>query len=116
MTLDDLYAALPSMQCRGRCQESCGSIGMTAMERDRIADRHSVTLPRFAAFEGLCPALGPFGTCSVYADRPLVCRLWGMVESMACPHGCIPEGGWLPEARGRELMETLNRLGLRADG
>lgn len=39
-----------------------------------------------------CPLLGP-GGCTVYADRPLVCRLFGAtagVMDLACPHGCGP--------------------------
>lgn len=30
------------------------------------------------------------GRCSVYVVRPLLCRLWGMVDKMRCPHGCVP--------------------------
>lgn len=108
--LAEIYASLPSMQCRGKCQASCGSVGMTGLEQQRIAERHGKRLPRMAAFEHSCPALGPFGTCAVYEDRPLVCRLWGLVQSMACPHGCVPDGGWLDEAKGREAMQAAIAL------
>src|SRR2546429_6087610 len=39
------------------------------------------------------------GRCTVYEVRPMICRLWGMVEGMQCPHGCVPEGGHLTEDR-----------------
>lgn len=110
ISLDAIYAQLPAMHCRGKCQDSCGSIGVTASEQERIEERHGILLPRAAAFDDHCPALGQFGTCSVYADRPFVCRIWGLVESMACPWGCMPEGGWLDEAKGRELMAAAIRL------
>lgn len=40
--------------------------------------------------DGSCTFLN--GTrCSLYSIRPVICRLWGVVESMPCPHGCKPE-------------------------
>lgn len=115
--LDALYASLPSMQCLGRCQDACGSVAMSRVEQQRIADRHGQALPLAAAFgKGHCPALGEvWGTCTVYPDRPMVCRLWGLVESMQCPWGCVPEGGWLPEARGHGLMAAVRALDEEAD-
>lgn len=29
--------------------------------------------------------------CSIYAIRPLLCRLYGLVEAMPCAFGCTPE-------------------------
>jgi hypothetical protein len=37
-----------------------------------------------------CPLLKQ-GRCAAYALRPLICRAFGVVESMACPYGCAPE-------------------------
>lgn len=37
-----------------------------------------------------CVHLGPDG-CTVYHDRPLICRLFGTTPSMACPNGRRPE-------------------------
>jgi len=43
-----------------------------------------------AALENLsCPHLGPQG-CTVYAERPLICRLFGTTPHMPCPEGCRP--------------------------
>jgi hypothetical protein len=38
------------------------------------------------------------------------CRLWGAVESMPCPWGCQPEGGLLPDAEGRRLIQAAAEL------
>ncbi len=97
--LDALYAKLPAMRCRGLCQAACGSIAMTATERDRITRRHGIRIPLAAVFPDHCPALVD-GACSVYADRPLICRTWGMVPSMRCPYGCEPDGGMMTEHAG----------------
>jgi hypothetical protein len=51
-----------------------------------------------------CPALTAVGRCRIYSDRPMVCRLWGVVESMPCPYGCLPEGGLLSDVDGMALL------------
>jgi Fe-S-cluster containining protein len=33
-----------------------------------------------------CVYLGEYG-CEVYAERPLICRLFGTTPKLACPHG-----------------------------
>lgn len=37
-----------------------------------------------------CPHLGDNG-CQVYAERPLICRLFGTTPRLACPNGKRPE-------------------------
>lgn len=37
-----------------------------------------------------CPHLGESG-CQVYAERPLICRLFGTTPRLACPNGRRPE-------------------------
>lgn len=55
-----------------------------------------------------CPHLSPIGTCSVYAIRPLICRIWGMVEAMPCEWGCKPSR-MLTDDEAHHLIErTMN--------
>lgn len=105
--LDELYARLPKLQCRGRCQEACGPIDMSQAERDRIREQ-GVAIPPLSS---PCPALTFMGTCGVFEVRPLICRLWGMVEAMACPWGCMPDGGWLDDATAQALLAESIRIG-----
>lgn len=37
-----------------------------------------------------CPHLGEHG-CQVYAERPLICRLFGTTPHLPCPNGKRPE-------------------------
>lgn len=85
--LDALYSELPSLECQGLCGESCAHIGMTTMERERIAESG----PRITFDQNPCPALDFIGRCMVYDKRPMICRLWGVVEDMKCHYGCEPE-------------------------
>lgn len=57
-----------------------------------------------------CPALVD-GRCSVYDDRPMICRLYGTVEVMRCPYGCVPKGGFLPHEVGTRLVRESLRVG-----
>jgi hypothetical protein len=37
-----------------------------------------------------CPLLVD-NRCSMYDNRPLICRLWGIIREMPCPFGCAPD-------------------------
>jgi hypothetical protein len=114
--LDAVYADIPDVACLGLCQLGCSSVAMTPLEQRRIAERHGITLPLATAPPGTpvlhpgqqeadhCPALADDGRCRVYADRPLVCRMYGAAEGLECPFGCKPEGGLLDRPRSRRLM------------
>jgi hypothetical protein len=116
--LAGIYAQVPSVHCKGLCQEACGPIDMTPREDTRIRDA-GVDIPQAAdAIRQLrdtgdyaCPALDAAGRCSVYEVRPLICRLWGAVEELRCPHGCVPDGGWLSDSAAMELMNVAFRAG-----
>lgn len=112
--LDELYASLPALECKGRCHDTCTAIDASELERERLAER-GVHLPAALAHRQLaaliatgqtprCPALGPLNTCRVYDVRPFICRAFGMVLDrrtspanphhgpMMCDHGCVPDG------------------------
>lgn len=119
--LDDLYAQLPALECKGRCHDSCTSINMTELERERIRARGveigpSMTHARVkklvaAGRTPRCPALGPLNTCTVYDVRPMICRTFGMVLGELCQHGCVPDGTITREEMVRVLydIEMLSR-------
>lgn len=120
-----LYDELPSIDCKGLCWNSCGAIDASPVERAHIADL-GVEIPvfteeaaqRWARNEpDYCPAfsLGAQGLgkpgCTVYEQRPMICRLWGLNEDMRCPYGCEPER----ELTIRETYDYLFRA-MRAGG
>ena len=47
--------------------------------------------------------------CSIYIDRPLVCRLYGVVKKMRCEHGC-KTARWLGEKKARELIKSMDEI------
>ena len=95
--LDAVYAELPTIACKGLCQESCGPIvqarSLTTQELLRMQDAGGERRGKQRRRPLTCPYLtaeDETGRCSIYEERPAVCRLWGIVDSplMRCPHGC----------------------------
>ena len=114
--LQELYERVPEIpDCDGRCWISCGPVGMSDRELRRIRDAGypvaSFEQAKMKAETHWCEALTSGKRCAVYSLRPLVCRLWGAVESMKCPYGCVPEGGWLDDETGYALIAEAERIG-----
>jgi hypothetical protein len=114
--LQELYDRIPRIpDCDGRCWTSCGPIGMSDRERQRIRQAGYRITPYEQAMRRAetyrCEALTGDRRCAVYEMRPLICRLWGTVESMPCVFGCVPEGGFLSDAEGYWLVGEAMRIG-----
>ncbi len=107
--VDELYARLPKLECRRRCRGVCGSVVMTRMEWARITIRLGYAPEGNADLT--CPMLAG-DHCNVYAIRPLICRLFGLIDDpmMRCPWGCVPER-WLSKDESHALLAEMERIG-----
>lgn len=104
--LEAIYRRIPDIHCAGLCQESCGPIGISRLEAHRI-ERRAGNIGKVNS-NNLCPLLNRFtGKCSVYHIRPVLCRLWGVVESMPCKFGCIPDPRYLTHQEGLEILRQV---------
>jgi len=108
MTLDEIYAELPRLDCQGKCAESCGPILMTPLEEERILERTGRRV-NFGP-DLTCNMLTSLERCAVYDIRPTICRLWGLVESMPCPWGCKPDR-YLTDAEGHRILDRVAAIG-----
>ena len=110
------YGRVPDIPgCAGHCWISCGPVDASLAERRRLRAAGVRLADPLAARAKVqthwCEALDSAGRCTVYPLRPLLCRLWGTVPSMACPHGCQPDR-WLTEEEAAELVrEVLGVIG-----
>ena len=110
-----LYARIPKIECRQKCQDFCGAIvqlgAFTEAERPNIERAmKAVDIVRAAGASPLaCSALDRNGRCAIYAERPAICRLFGVVEGMTCPHGCEPER-LLSHAEMSEILNALSAI------
>ena len=113
--LDEIYATLPQVRCKGLCQEACGPVLMSKAEWQRVLARlgywpHAKPHPKKLK-DLACPMLHKgSGKCRVYDVRPMVCRLWGVVETMRCPHGCVPDK-MLTKEEGYQFLGEAGRIG-----
>lgn len=103
--LDAIYAELPSLDCQGRCSSSCGPVPAFPVEQMRILLAHGST-PSITAWR--CPLLVK-ERCRAHVIRPMLCRLWGVVETMRCPWGCEPSR-WLTAEQGYEFLERVENI------
>jgi len=110
--LDRIYRQVPDVGCKGLCSAACTWIAMADVERDRIERRHGIRLEDRDVIEVApgtfrCKALTQDQKCSVYADRPMICRLWGADESLPCPHGCTPSVAPMPSLEAMLLLREV---------
>jgi len=79
---------IPSFECKPGCHDCCGPVTTSTEEMARLPvkseEAHATALANFS-----CPHLGDDG-CQVYAERPLICRLFGTTPRLACPNGMRP--------------------------
>lgn len=79
---------IPSFECIPGCHDCCGPVTTSAEEMAWLPVKsdaeHAAALAELS-----CPHLGDKG-CQVYAERPLICRLFGTTPRLACPNGMRP--------------------------
>lgn len=118
-TVDALYRSLPKMNCKGKCASACGPVPVTPLERQRITDQGHrwvdgkvIPLGNGQTADTTCSALDQKKLrCRVYENRPMICRLWGLMETLKCPWGCEPEGGLLDDVEGLRLLNLAQWYG-----
>ncbi|OYY95493.1 MAG: zinc/iron-chelating domain-containing protein [Hydrogenophilales bacterium 28-61-23] len=80
---------IPAFECVPGCHDCCGPVTASSEEMARLPAKSDTE--HAAALAALsCPHLGEKG-CRVYAERPLICRLFGTTPRLACPNGKHPE-------------------------
>jgi hypothetical protein len=80
---------IPSFECKPGCHDCCGPVTTSAEEMAMLSVK-SLAEHESALADLSCPYLGING-CQVYAERPLICRLFGTTPRLACPNGNRPD-------------------------
>ncbi|MBQ4133278.1 MAG: hypothetical protein IJD04_06050 [Desulfovibrionaceae bacterium] len=99
-----LYAQIPSFRCKEGCTECCGPVPFSSWEKAQVKIEPGKLGRR-------CPYLGESG-CLIYENRPLMCRLYGTVPEMKCPHKCRPEK-MLSSQEGRRILAKYRKMAER---
>jgi len=102
--LDALRQRIPTFRCVVGCHDCCGPVTASSEEMARLPAideaRHEAALADWS-----CPYLGQHG-CEVYAERPLICRLFGTTPNLPCPNGKRPVY-MIDDATERQIHEFL---------
>lgn len=95
--LDSIYNMIPNSEpCVENCGECCTPISWTPVEDAFISkymlanniEKVDWTVADFAKNNWKCPYLDEKMRCLIYPVRPLICRMMGHTNNMACPkHG-----------------------------
>ena len=102
VTLAELYACCPPVPCEKGCSACCGPVPFSRSEWARTGLPESVAkqtpaLPgallagKGDSVETLVCLFREDGGCSIYADRPFICRLYGCGPGLACAKGRSPK-------------------------
>lgn len=120
--IDALLSELPTFQCKEGCYDCCGPVELSRLEYMRCirASGRTAREVRQQMQNNLkqeiytCPLLDPEKKqCSVYAVRPAICRLFGVVKGeLLCPHGYAPESAALiSDEQARAILRKVEELG-----
>jgi hypothetical protein len=86
--LESLRSRIPSFTCIVGCHDCCGPVTASSEELARLPVKSDAE-HEAALAELSCPHLGTSG-CTVYSERPLICRLFGTTPQLLCPNGKRP--------------------------
>lgn len=102
--LTQLRDMIPDFECKPGCHACCAVVPWSQEEigRARI-DQPVKSVSIVPAINEPCSLLRDTG-CSVYAQRPIMCRLFGTVEDLRCPEGFGP-GALLSKTEAADILK-----------
>ncbi|UOG93494.1 MAG: YkgJ family cysteine cluster protein [Candidatus Thiothrix sulfatifontis] len=80
---------IPAFACEPGCHDCCGPVTASSEEIAELPVKSEAEHAEALA-DWRCPYLGEQG-CTVYAERPLICRVFGTTLRLACPRGRKPD-------------------------
>ena len=79
--IKNLYEQIPASVCRSDCSKCCKDMIQFSTSEEKNMGGY--------VWDGKCSHLQN-GRCSIYQNRPFVCRLYGTSAMLTC-EGCTPE-------------------------
>jgi hypothetical protein len=119
MNLNKIYKRIPKFKCQPGCSACCGPVPLCTKEAAVLKEIFKDN-PDKSILEGLNSFITPIDSkanckfssangCTVYENRPYMCRLFGTTETLVCPLGCKP-GTYLTRTEENDLMEFYKKL------
>lgn len=76
--------------CRPGCSDCCHPTPWSLWEYNQLTQKERAIAETYRQGDTRCPFSSVAG-CQCYEHRPITCRLFGVSESLPCPHGCGPK-------------------------
>lgn len=105
--LQKIYDKIPKIDCQGLCTRYCSVIGGTKAEFHNM-EQAGGEKPR-CTNNLVCNFLKN-NKCSIYRERPYVCRLYGSSPDILCKFGCVPDRVLTKEESYKIALEIHNLL------
>lgn len=113
--LKQIYDRIPEMECIPGCTDCCGPNLWAKAEWQNITNWLKAHGRRERYAQGLdCPYIRE-NKCSIYEVRPIICRLFGVTEKLACPCGRGP-AKMLSDDKARELIHAVWNMPVAREG
>ncbi len=83
-----IYSKIPEFKCLDNCGKCCGPIYWSLAEEIVIRDflkKNGIEYRKARSFLDYCPYLNENKRCDIYPVRPLICRVYGVLEDLKCP-------------------------------
>lgn len=108
--LHQIYRRIPDAGCKGLCASSCTVLGMSVGEAEQLK-KVTGRMPSVTK-NGKCSYLED-ERCTVYEDRPAICRLFGAVNSpqLKCGFGCVDPQKELSDPESMRILHEIDHLG-----
>ena len=104
--LKKLYKKIPEFSCVEGCNDCCGVVPVSPHEAKKLKITTNMTPVKL----GTCDCIySTSDGCTAYDNRPFMCRLFGAVEDLPCPHGKKPNK-MLTSQQGRRLSDEYRKL------
>lgn len=105
--IEKVYASIPGLKCKRKCQSYCSGIAFSRGEAQYLLTSGK-KLPVADSTMSPCSHLLQ-GQCGIYRHRPLICRIWGVARSLKCPHGCRPDR-WLGDDEVLAMIKKIDEI------
>jgi len=134
MSYQEILDYLPDIDCELKCADACGTLSISDFEENQLMTKitkkkYGIEYVRLGTVEenrlkiiehktshqpscqclAKCPYLTNNNLCGIHLDRPVICRLYGIVEDFKCKYGCTPDR-YLKKDEAHRILRRLNQL------
>lgn len=86
--ISEIRQRIPGMRCIPGCVACCNHVPWSKVEYERMIRRYPKNAKPYNIHSLKCPFITEDG-CSIYEERPITCRMFGVSEGLECPRGAI---------------------------